>query len=296
MKRKYNSEDIKQMLITQFQDLIVDEIEYLNSGNDSEAYLINDAIVFKVPKHQRASDNLVREKKVLDLIQNRVSLQVPKVAYSSTLSNGFILLGYDKLEGKTLSKEEFNQLTEEQQSNVAKQIAIFLGELHQIKIMDDELIVDKQELLRIDYQEFIVSFSKHLTSEQLERTRHFLEQVINDKSLYNYKPTLVHNDFSANNILFDDETKTISAVLDFGDVAITDRDNDFLCLLEESDEEYGRDFGIKVLKYYGLSNEEIELAIRKTEINDALWPYEQMLLSQVYDNHNMLLSGLNNIK
>ncbi len=289
-------QEIRQTLQTLFPQISITTLSHLGSGNDSNAILVNDEIVFKIPKHQKASDNLKKEILILDLIYDKVPLPTPRVEYSATLLNGWIVIGYHKLNGKNLTKEIFDTFSNEQKDVIAKQIASFLKELHQIEFKSDDFLLDKKKKFENDFLNFIAKFGKYSNQSQLIETKRFFSQIINDEYLFKYKPTLVHNDFSSGNILFDENTKMISAIIDFADAAITDRDNDFLCLLETSDEEYGRNFGINVLKYYGYTDEDIALAIRKTEINDAFWPYEEMLLSEEYNDKDMFNRGLNNFK
>jgi len=245
-----------------------------------------------MPKHQKASDNLRREKLVLDLIQDKVALKIPKIEYISNLDNDFLATGYRVIEGRSLAPKEFNELIYRQRDNIAKQIAGFLKELHSIEVNNAELIIDKMEELKEMYEKFISKYSDLFELSQVGKIKDFFERIINDKSLHKYKLTLVHNDFSASNLLFNCDTKEVCGVIDFGDVAISDRDNDFIFLLEDSEEEYGREFGKKVLEYYGQSSKEIDLAIRKAEINDELWPYEQILLSEEYGDKEMFVEGL----
>lgn len=285
--------EIKNSLQSLFPQLKIEDISTLGFGNDSIAVLINKQIVFKIPKHKKASSNLMREKQILDLIKGKISIPIPNLQYYAVLPNGFNVIGYNKIEGMTLTSKEFGTFTYEQKDNLAKQIAKFLKELHQIKMLNsNDFYIDTKTQLETTYKTFIEEFNSYLSLQQIVTAKIFFENIINDKSLNMYKPVLTHNDFSASNILFNETTKALSGIIDFGDVAITDRDNDFLCLLENSDEEYGRDFGIQVLKYYGLCMEEIELAIKKTDIKNELWPYEEILLSAEYDDKSMLESGL----
>lgn len=61
---------------------------------------------------------------------------------------------------------------------------------------------------------------------------------------------LLHGDFSLNHILFD-KNNLPCAILDFGDTRIGKSMSDFIYLLdEEDDEEFGKNFGLQVLKEY----------------------------------------------
>lgn len=289
--------EINSSLQSLFPQLDIYDISPLGFGNDSIAVLMNNQIVFKIPKHKKASNNLAREKQILDLIKGKITLPIPNPLYYAVLPNGFNVIGYNKIEGKPLTSKEFATLTNQQKGNLARQIAKFLKELHQIKVPNShDFFTDNTIQLETNYKTFMEKFSKYLSLQQVETAKKFFKSIISDESLKTYKPVLIHNDFSASNILFDETTKTLSGIIDFGDVAIADRDNDFLCLLENSDEEYGREFGIKVLKYYGLCAEEIELAIKKTDIKKELWPYEEILLSDEYNDKSMLESGLKKLR
>lgn len=288
---------IKNTLQSLFPELLVEHISKLGSGNDSNAFLVNHEIVFKIPKHQKASDNLAKEKLLLDLIQGQVSLPVPYVQYHAILPNGFNIIGCSKLEGETLTKEAFAALTEQQTDHLAKQLAKFLKELHQIKVPNpDAFFVDNRMEIEANYKTFTENFSQYFTQEQISNGKKLFESILCDKTLTACEPVLIHNDFSASNILFDPETKAFTGIIDFGDAAVSDRDYDFLFLLEISEEEWGRAFGVKVLQCYGLSVDEINLAVKKADMKNDLWPYEEILLSNEYNDESMLESGLQKLR
>ena len=86
----------------------------------------------------------------------------------------------------------------------------------------------------------------------------------------------------------------MSGIIDFGDVAITDADKDFVYLLEQSEEEIGREFGLKVLKYYNQTN--IESAVWKSDLNDMYYPIEQTICGKNIGDDKMFNEGLNKLK
>ncbi len=65
-------------------------------------------------------------------------------------------------------------------------------------------------------------------------------------------------------------------MVDFGDFVVGDPDNDFLCILDCSEDDFGKEFGRKVLKHYG--HAQPGAAERKAELNDAYWPLQQIVL------------------
>ena len=64
-------------------------------------------------------------------------------------------------------------------------------------------------------------------------------------------------------------------------------------MLENSHEEIGREFGLKVLEYYNHPNNDI--AIFKADLNDEYYPIEQILGGQAMGLDSMHNAGLNKI-
>lgn len=81
---------------------------------------------------------------------------------------------------------------------------------------------------------------------------------------------MCHNDFSCNHLLLD-ENKRLVGIIDFGDSGIIDEYCDFIYLLEDSNEELGKDFGEDILRLYG------NIDIRKAEeYQDIVEKYYQI--------------------
>ena len=90
------------------------------------------------------------------------------------------------------------------------------------------------------------------------------------------------------------QNNKVAGIIDFGDVAITDRDKDFIYLLENSSEELGRNFGLKVLNYYNHPNK--ENAVLKSDLNDEYYPIEQILGGKSKELQEMYNEGLEKIR
>lgn len=205
MKLKY-SEVFAKSIIEKY--IKVDSIKHIGSGNHSDAFVVNDDLVIKLPKHKKASDCLIDEMKVLRGLENRLSVNIPNVEFDGTFvsdSQNFVFFASKKLNGSKLSRQKFISLPKKILNKNAEIIANFLVELHS---------------------------QKHII--QIKR-----------KDL-----CLLHGDFSLNHCLFD-ENNLICSVLDFGDTRIGKAKSDFVYLLDaEDDEEFGIEFGNKVLEIY----------------------------------------------
>ena len=134
MNIQYTIEQIKPF-VEKFIE--VEKIEFCGSGDDSEAFCVNDRIVFKFPKNKEASDCLRNEIILLKNIQNIFQIEIPNVMFEDEFKiNGdnFIFFGSLKLDGKNMTKEEFMALGKNKFEKAAETIACFLKTLHSINM------------------------------------------------------------------------------------------------------------------------------------------------------------------
>ena len=82
-------------------------------------------------------------------------------------------------------------------------------------------------------------------------------------------------------------------VIDFGDFAVSDPDNDFLCLLDCSTDDFGKDFGRRVLKYYQHKNPKV--VERKAELNDIYWAIDQIIYGYERGDREMFTKGISEL-
>ena len=129
----YNEDFVKSIV----EKIIkVDNIFYIGSGNHSDAFLINDDLVIKMPKHKKANESLKSEIKILKALENKLNLNIPSVEFSGMfrIDNAeFNFFISKKLRGKKLLKNEFISLSNKILRINAEKIAKFLSELHNQK-------------------------------------------------------------------------------------------------------------------------------------------------------------------
>lgn len=278
--------DIKDKLLELF-NINVENISIIGEGLDSVAYLVNDEYIFKKSKHQEAAMNLKKEVAVLKYLEDKLSLDIPKILYYDEENS---ICGYKRIEGTILTPEIYSKMNQSEQNNLANSIAKFLTELHSLDLpLIDDLELDVIDDYKSDYENL-----KEVVYDKLpESTQIYLDnlfsKIINDERIINYKRSLCHNDLSCNHLIINDNKLT--GIIDFGDVAITDTDKDFVYLLEESDEELGRDFGLKVLNYY--NHPDIDTVIMKSDLNDLYYPIELVLGGLAKENQEMFNEGMN---
>ncbi len=134
MKPKYTIEQI-QPIIETIMD--INKIEFIGNGNHSDAYCINNEIVFKFPRHKKASDCIEKEIIILEKIHGIFDIEIPNVIYKGKFVIGeenFQFFASKRLKGKPLLKQEFIKLPNDNLDNAAKVLAKFLITLHSVDI------------------------------------------------------------------------------------------------------------------------------------------------------------------
>jgi len=289
-----NNNEVKSIIENTFSKLEIKSIKLIGSGNDSYAYEVNDNIIFKFSRHEKASNNLMKEIEILQFLENKLSINIPKILYVNNDNSNYKynFAGFSKINGVPLNKKIFEKLTEEEQNILAQDLANFLKELHNLNY--DKYEEDTLDNYKKDYAKLVELTFNSLDENEKKLINNIYNSIFSNEDLLTTNKSLIHNDFSCGNILFDLNTKRISGIIDFGDSCVSDTDKDFYCLLEESDEELGREFGIKVLKYYGYKN--IDKILKKSDFHEFYWVFEEILYGYEYKYQEWIDEGLSKIK
>lgn len=280
--------DIKEILEREF-GLMVYDVFVLGQGLDSIAYLVNYEYIFKQSKHDEARINLKKEIQALNYLKGKVTLQIPNIEY---YSEEYGVCGYREIKGEKLTPTIYKNMSDDEKDKLAQDIALFLGEMHSMPLPNiDELELNVIDDYKSDYDTLREIIYNKIPDSSKEYIDNLYKRIFNDERISQYVKALCHNDLSCNHIII--QNNKVVGIIDFGDVAITDRDKDFVYLLEDSSEEIGREFGLSVLKYYVHPN--IDIAILKANLNDEYYPIEQILGGQAKELDNMYTVGLNKI-
>ena len=295
MEYRYDDNDtnvkaMKYLIEHTFGEFSVESIKVIGAGLDSVAYLVNDEYIFKKSKHKEAAENMKKEISVLRYLEGKLPLEIPRIEFYDADVNR---CGYKEIKGTILSPEMYSSMNNEEQKQLAKDIANFLIQLHALPLPEiDDLELDVIEDYKNDYEALKSMIYDKIPSQSKEYLDKLFSRILTDEKITKYSVALCHNDLSCNHIIM--RNKKVIGIIDFGDVAITDRDKDFVYLLEDSDEEIGREFGLKVLNYYNHPNKEI--AILKADLNDEYYPIEEILGGTSKELELMYNEGLSKIR
>lgn len=269
----------------------VSSTEYLGSGDDSDAFLIDKSYVVKIPKRESVKEAQRREFMLYDFLRSaKLPFEVPKTVY---MSDEFNVMTY--IDGDRMTSKEYEALSEEQKERLAADEANFLKALHKIPVdlknpLFDDAFEDKAEQFQEDKEELL----RILGILKLDGLNPLIDRIydslLGNKLLYGYVPCLIHNDFSASNMIFRDNR--LKAVIDFGDFAIGDPDSDFRYLLDDDPYEFGKEFGRRVIKHCGA---DLNTAEQKAQVNENYWTLEQVIYGFRRNDGKMLDDGISKL-
>lgn len=292
--RQYSENQIREWLESKF-DIEIRNIKFVGNGYDSEAYLINEDFIFKFAKHELACKDYLKEKKILDFLRDNLEtdIKIPEIEYFSQTEKSAVM-GYKAIHGTALSLKVYQKMNEMQKEKLAQDIAHFLKQLHCLNIVPLlEFTTDNQKACLEDSKILKAEVYNILNKKQKNFIESIFAQIISNDKIFNGKKALCHNDLSGNHILLN-ENYELAGVIDFGDACVTDIYCDFLYLLEKSEEEIEREFGLKVLKDYGLK--EIETVIEYADLKEEYYPIETLLCGIKNNSKELWEQGLQLLK
>lgn len=249
-------ENIKRIIKYEFPLFDVSMIKKIGEGDNSKAFLLNQNYIFRFPKRNEVKQNLKKEIAVLARIRNQFNLEIPNIEFVSKDIN---FVGYKIIKGEFITFEIYNSLPMEFQLQIQKSLSEFLSQFHSTNLTmlkDCEL---ETMNLKEEYSDNFENVQKIIFPNISRQNRELIEQLfaayLNNHKNFEYKPTLIHNDFSTDHILIDISSKKITGIIDFGDIAIGDPDYDFMYLLDT----FGANFIEGMLGIYQHTNYKINL-------------------------------------
>jgi aminoglycoside 2''-phosphotransferase len=230
------------------QGLAVHSAHFLGEGWNSRAYLVNNELVFRFPKHLEQWGEQRREVSFLAFAANCLPLAVPRylrlAPASTAAAYGYAVYRY--LPGRAL---DVNALTQEKRAAAAVAIATFLRALHSLQPSPEVAALLPREDDRMLANEYFARSQQEIApklraSERRALAKQF-ELYLNTPENFLFEPVVLHADLSADHLLT--EKEAVVAVIDFGDVSWGDPDYDFMYLLMD----FGQAFVEEVAHRYG---------------------------------------------
>jgi len=229
-----NISEMKKLINEAFPELSIREFALLEKGKASNVYLVNNEIVFKVPL--QSEGEIARwqrnEAVILDFLEGKLEIEIPKILYTTTSENGLFIIGETLLSGRTLSYDLYDSYDEETRADILRQLGKIVRSLHEIKDEDLSWIIEGgEETLAETVVEFEQRFSAETQSaflpEEVDKIKEIVERYKKISVQYPVKSVLCHGDLHFYNLMFDEESKQITGLLDFGCVGYSEPARDW---------------------------------------------------------------------
>lgn len=238
-------------------DVTIEAIEVNTDGLMNDVAIVNGEFVFRFAKHEYAVRHIETEARILGFLKDRITLAIPAPFYS-----GPDLLAYRLIEGETLRRDILLKLPEAGQQRVADQLGQFFAELHGIDVgragfdipPADSLVkyegwVDAYERIREKVFPMLMPHVREFTREHFEN---FLQRPAN----FEFVPKMVDTDLPPYHIMFDNSTRRINGIIDFGCAGLGDPAADFSVIIYN----YGEGVFRRIQRVYPAAEEYLERA------------------------------------
>ena len=229
-KQSFNSDEFDASMAKSYIKQAQSELSYPIVDENSSVQLltatgqfyvmdVDDKYIVRFPKehslnngNSQSLEELKEESKITKSILPYINKT--KISDISVLDGARPFAVHEKIKGDKLTKKDFNLLTDEQKNLYAKDLAVFLAELHAVPI-DKTNLPDRKDLLFNNTAENQATLNKYGLS---------LHQDVPQ----NNDLVCCHNDMHAGNVGVDlNKQHILQGVFDFGMCGIAERSGDF---------------------------------------------------------------------
>jgi aminoglycoside 2''-phosphotransferase len=258
-------------------DLVPHALRLNSEGLVNDVVIVDETWVFRFTKSDWGRAALKAELIALNTLRGRLPLAIPEPIVVAEDA-----VHYRLLPGAPLTRWRWLGLDPPAQSRVTEQLGGFLRALHSSSEDADLPCVPperKREQWRERRARIEATVYPHLMSHQRDWAGRLFDDALSDPATLDYSPALVHDDLAPYHILFDEDARRLSAVIDFGTVHYDDPAADLGCLLQH----YGEAFVTRLIATYPEATEllsrarfyalaiELDWTVLGIERNEAFW-------------------------
>jgi aminoglycoside phosphotransferase len=239
--------------------------------------------------HENGSPNLQR----CGVGANYLDIPIPQIEYYAA-----DLMAYRFIIGSALQRNDILVLDENAQDEIAHQLAIYLKQLHGIPMDEIERHHIAQSDTNRSHRVWVKLFEdvkRELFPLMMPHAREWVTNhfapILADAEFMNYQPCLINGDTTPYHILFDQQGRRLSGIIDFGTAGIGDPAADFATLIYF----YGESFLRRMTKFYPKIRDgvdrarfwagtlELQWALSGIRARDADWSWFTVHLGSVRD-------------
>lgn len=262
-------------------EVAVNSISLNREGLLNDVVIINGELIFRFPKHEYGFKHLKDEARILQLLQNYITLDIPAPLYVTD-----DCLAYRMIPGETLRRDVLMKLPNSDQQAIADQLAQFLKELHGVPIneMADFEMPMADALMKYEgwvkvYERIREKVFPLLMPHVREWVTEHFESHLAARSNFEYELRMVDTDIPPYHIMYDRQRRGINGIIDFGCAGLGDPAIDFGVIIYNYGESFlDRFYGVypeaetylKRARFYTGAHE-VRWLLTGVERNDPWW-------------------------
>jgi aminoglycoside 2''-phosphotransferase len=245
-------EKIKEL----FPKLEISSVRTVTDGLINDILIVNEDLVFRLPRNSDWGKKLfANEIKVIELARKYVEIPLPVFEYKSN-----DLAVYRYIKGDALRREDILKLAAHEQERIARELALFLKQFHEIpqfELERNEIAQSDVNRSREVWLKLFENVQKELFPLMMPHVRESVSEhfapILAEEKFMDYRSQLINGDISPYHIIYDRGARQINGIIDFGTAGTGDAAADFSCIIYN----YGESFLAKMAKDYA----EIETAV-----------------------------------
>ena len=225
---------VKAIVQRQFPELSPSDVTCLGEGCDSWAFEVDGQWVFRFPKRADVEERLATETRIVPRLAEQSSLPLPEFCFHGRRSDAFpwSFVGYRKIPGVPAMQIDARTLPFDAW---VPAVGRFLSWLHRFPVdeamrlgVQEQDVTDLIEEVRTDALDDFELLSRVAESAPVDRWHSFFEAAC-PPSPHAASPVLVHRDLAAEHVLWDPARQEVTGIIDWSDIAISDRSVDLAC-------------------------------------------------------------------
>ncbi len=222
-------EEMKDLISSNFQDIIIDRVELIESGWTSNILLVNGNTIFRFPKIRIAEIKLLKEFELLSILGD-CPTQVPRYEYKHTSEHPFG--GYPYIPGIPIqSLPKISNGIIHDLSTILKYLKSKTKETDKLNLLQIYDEITWKEYYNSIIEKFKQSVGAIIGDKTFEKLKFAMDAVFRNLKMYDIG--LIHGDLSRENVLVSNDGNTVKGILDWADSCVGDINLDIAASIDD---------------------------------------------------------------